>query len=248
MASDEKIYFNRRFDEWEKIFPTQDPNCHLFEGPRSSYEASVFQYLSEQLGIETLIEDLCLEAPEEWTVAEMASGRLHLSFIQFLARLVDARSVLEIGTFVGLSAIALAQSLPISSRIVSIEKFDKYASIARRNIARNGFSNRIDVIVGDAVEVFASGSLDESFDMIFVDGDKANYLEFVKRGLELLSPRGVIVVDDIFFQGDVFNAVPSSIKGAGVKACLEWASSQVDLDITIVPITNGMLLIRKRNN
>jgi caffeoyl-CoA O-methyltransferase len=246
MTSDENIYFNRRFNEWEKIFPTQEPNCHLFQGPRTSYEPAVFRYLSSQLGLETLIEDLFLEAPEEWTVEEMGSGRLHLSFVQFLARLVNAQSALEIGTFVGLSAIALAQTIPSSGRIVSIEKFEKFANIARRNIARNNLSNKIEVIVGDALKIFSDGSLGESFDLIFVDGDKANYLEYVRKGLELLSPQGIIIVDDIFFQGDVFNDEPSSHKGAGVKACLEWVSCQTHLDITIVPIGNGVLLVRKR--
>jgi len=241
--------FGDEFGEWQKYFPTQPLNTSLFDlEPRLPFEQVAYAEIVRYLGLETSIEDLHLEAPEEWTVAEMGSGRLHLSFVQFLARIVSARSALEIGTFVGLSAIALAQALPRSGRIVTIEKFDKYGEMARRNIARNGFADQIEVIVGDALKIFSDGSLRKSFDLIFVDGDKGNYLEYVKRGLELLSPKGLMIVDDIFFQGDVFNDVPSSDKGAGVKACLEWVSCQTHLDITIVPVTNGMLLIRKRGS
>jgi len=158
--------------------------------------------------------------------------------------MTNAQSALEIGTFVGRSAIAIAKALPPLGRVVTIEKFDKYGEIALRNIQRNGLESQISVVVGDALEVLTNGSLDGLFDLIFVDGDKENYLEYVKRGLELLSPNGLIIVDDIFFQGDVFNETPTSAKGAGVKACLEWVSKQEFLDITVVPITNGMLLIR----
>lgn len=245
MPTDENIYFHRKFQEWEKIFPTQEPNLHLFGGSREDYEFSLFESLVKLLGLESSIEELQLEAPEEWTVAEMGSGRLHLDFIQFLARMTNAQSALEIGTFVGLSAIAIARALPPLGRVVTIEKFEKYGEIALRNIQRNELESQIRVVVGDALQVLTNGSLDGPFDLIFIDGDKGNYLEYVKRGLELLSPNGLIVVDDIFFQGDVFNKVPTSEKGAGVKACLEWVSKQELLDITVVPITNGMLLIRR---
>jgi len=237
--------FDDDFGEWQKFFPTQSLNTSLFSKDSGKvYERIVYADLVRCLGLESSIEELQLEAPEEWTVAEMGSGRLHLDFIQFLARMTNAQSALEIGTFVGLSAIAIAKALPPLGRVVTIEKFDKYGEIALRNIQRNGLESQISVVLGDALEVLTNGSLDGLFDLIFVDGDKENYLEYVKRGLELLSPNGLIIVDDIFFQGDVFNETPTSAKGAGVKACLEWVSKQEFLDITVVPITNGMLLIR----
>jgi len=235
------------FGEWERYFPTQPLNSSLFAGERSQFERAAYSQLVQQLGLSTTVEDLKLVAPEEWTVAQMGSGRLHLQFLQFLVKFVGAKRVLEIGTFAGLSAIMLAHALPSDGQVITIEKFPKFADLARENIRRNGFESRIEVITGDARSLIAGAAVDGTFDFIFVDGDKGHYLEYVKFALSRLSANGLIAIDDVFFQGDVFNDPPTTEKGRGVKEALEWVVSQPELASSVVPIANGLMLVRKNS-
>ena len=109
------------FNESHKYFPTEPLNISLFSDPPDNYGSVVYSYLVKQLRLDASIENLNLQAPEEWTVAEMGSGRLHLQFLQFLIKLTQAHRILEIGTFVGLSAIAMAQALPSDGELITIE-------------------------------------------------------------------------------------------------------------------------------
>ena len=80
---------------------------------------------------------------------------------------------------------------------------------------------------------------------MFIDGDKGRYLTYAELLLPKLSERGLMVVDDIFFQGDVFNNEPRSEKGRGVRDCLVAMTERPDLDVTFVPMTNGLMLIQR---
>ena len=234
------------FSESDKYFPTQPLNVSLFSRVDETYESVVYSYLVKQLRLETSIEKLNLQAPEEWSVAQMGSGRLHLQFIQFLIKLTQSRRILEIGTFVGLSAIAMAQALPQDGELITIEKFEKFRNLAIKNIDNNGFGGTIKVLLGDAYEMLATGAVGGSFDFVFIDGDKGRYLNYAEILLPKLTDRGLMVVDDIFFQGDVFNNEPQSEKGRGVRDCLVALSERADLVVTFVPMTNGLMLIQKK--
>ena len=234
------------FREWQKYFPTQPLNTSLYTGERARYESVVYAGLVQALGLESSVEDLKLVAPEEWTIAQMGSSRLHLQFLQFLIKMIGAKRILEIGTFAGLSAIAFAQAAPTDAKIVTIEKFAKFADLARENILRNAFENTVRVIEGDALNLIERGELTGNFDFVFIDGDKGRYLDYVKFALTRLTSGGLIVVDDIFFQGDVFNEPPTTEKGQGVRACLDCVVAQKDLLVTVVPVSNGVLLVNRR--
>lgn len=234
------------FSESQKYFATEPLNVSLFSHPLENYGSVVHSFLVGQLGLDLSIEKLNLQAPEEWTVAEMGSGRLHLQFLQFLIKLTQSRRILEIGTFVGLSAITMAQALPMDGQLITIEKFEKYRDLAVKNVEDNGFGGMIEVILGDAHDVLASGDVDGSFDFIFVDGDKGRYLNYVELLIPKLTDKGLMVVDDIFFQGDVFNDVPQSEKGRGVRECILATTKRDDLYVTFVPMTNGLMLIQKK--
>lgn len=233
------------FGEWEKYFPTQSLNTSLFARGQDSFEQAAYSHIVDFLGLATSIEDLNLVAPEEWTVAQMGSGRLHLQFLRFLLGFIGAKRILEIGTFAGLSAIVLAQALPSDGQVVTVEKFPKFADIARENIRRNHLESKIEVMVGDARSLITGDAIRGEFDFVFVDGDKGHYLDYVRFALARLTPRGLIAIDDAFFQGDVFNDPPTTEKGNGVRVCLDWLASQPDLVATCVPIANGIVLVRK---
>ena len=245
-ASMPNFPYVKGFAEWEKFLPNQHVNSRLYEGPLGGYLGKLYGSLSSELSLQNSIERWNLESPEEWSVAEMASGRLHLHLICFLVGLVGARRVLEIGTFVGLSALELATVLPEGGEVVTVEVLPKYRAIAERNIKKNRMESAIKVLEGDALDLLRQGAISGNFDFAFIDGDKGRYLDYVREILPRMNRNGLIAVDDVFFQGDVFNQQPQTDKGAGVRRCIEWAARNSDLEVTFVPISNGLMLVRKR--
>tara|TARA_B100000749_G_C18208079_1_gene374843 strand:- start:153 stop:662 length:510 start_codon:yes stop_codon:yes gene_type:complete len=151
--------------------------------------------------------------------------------------------VLEIGTFVGLSAMHMARVMPARGQVTTIEKYGHFAEIARHNFAQNGFQDKIRLIEGDALEQLNKLDSAERFDMAFLDGNKERYAEYLMILDRLLVPRGLLVVDDVFFQGDTFNETPKTDKGAGVKKLLDLAKSMNSYSKTILPIGNGVMLM-----
>ena len=116
--------------------------------------------------------------------------------------------------------------------------------MARRNISKNNFGGRIQVLTGELPLLMAAGLLTPKFDFILLDCGNKHYEEYLQLCLDLLAPQELIVVDNIFFLSDAMNEEPTIKKGKEVLASLKLICKQTDLDISIVPIGDGMLLIR----
>lgn len=236
--SDRTVHF------WDKLLPDQPEHRHHFKG--DDYLPALYEVICRSSGIVSPHEELTLEHTDMFTVEQMASNPVSLRFLQFLIKVAGVRRVLEIGAFIGVSAMYFARALPEGGKVVSIEKFDHFAGIARRNIAANGLADRIELHQGDAFEVIDRLPRDETFDMIFVDGNKERYLDYVLKTEPLLSPNGIMIVDDCFFHGDVANATPVDAKGAGTKAFMDWAASQDTWLRIALPLANGVfMMVRK---
>jgi predicted O-methyltransferase YrrM len=87
---------------------------------------------------------------------------------------------------------------------------------------------------------------ERSFDLVFIDGNKQSYLDYARRAEELITQKGVIIIDDVFFHGDALNSAPSTAKGLGCKRLLTHYRNNTDLEQLLVPLRNGMLLLMKR--
>ena len=233
---------NLRFSD--KLLVEQPEHTHLYKG--TDYAEDLYQTICRASGIGNPHEELDLVHTDRFTLEQMGSNPVSLRFLQFLLKVAGARRVLEIGTFIGVSAIYFARALPPGGKVVTIEKFDHFAGIARQNIARNGVADRVEVLDGDAHEVLRRLPPGSEFDFVFIDGNKERYRDYVQMTEPFLSAKGVIVVDDCFFHGDAVNARPTSEKGAGARAALDYASTRADLVKIALPLANGMLLLTRR--
>jgi predicted O-methyltransferase YrrM len=121
--------------------------------------------------------------------------------LQLLVMLRQPRHVVEIGTLFGYSTIHLARGLPAGGRVTSIEIDPDAADLARRNLDRAGVGDRVEIVVGDAVEYLPTLP-PESVGMVFIDGDKKSYPRYLAASFPLLEPGGLLVADDAFAQGD----------------------------------------------
>ncbi len=126
------------------------------------------------------------------------------SFLKLLLAMQKPKRILEVGTAVGFSAILMAEYNPFPCEIVTIENYDKRIPIARENFVRAGKENQITLIEGDATEVLKT--LDEPFDMIFMDAAKGQYINFMPDILRLLKKDGVLVSDNVLQDGDIIES------------------------------------------
>lgn len=228
---------------WEKMLPHQREHSYLFRG--DDYMPALYNTIVHSSGIVSPHYELQLEQTDMFSVEQMASNPVSLRFLQFLIQVAGVKRVLEIGAFIGVSAMYFARALPPGGKVVSIEKFDHFAGIAQRNFHANGLSDKIDLYQGDAFEVIDSLPRDEMFDLIFVDGNKERYLDYVLKTIPLLSPSGVVIVDDCFFHGDVSNAQATDVKGAGTKAFMDWAAKQDGWQRIALPLANGLYMMTR---
>jgi caffeoyl-CoA O-methyltransferase len=229
----------------DKLLPTQPPHIDLFVGEPDAVPELLYATILRASGIRSPLEEFDLTQTDRFTMAEMASNPVSLRFLQILIRLSRARRVLEIGAFIGLSTMNMAKALPPGGEVVSIEKGAEFAGICRSNFRRNGLDHMIRLLEGDAMAVIDQLPRDQLFDLIFIDGNKECYQEYFTGLDPLLSPGGLIVVDDALFHGDVLNVPARTPKGRGVASFLEAASQANGYDRVLLPISNGMMLMFK---
>ena len=233
-----------KINAWDKILPNQSFNSDQYAGP-GPLERSLYETILWSSGIGAPEANFKIERTDRFTIEEMASNAVALGFITWLLRLTQARRVLEIGTFVGVSAMYFAQSLPSDGRVVTVEKFDHFAGIARRNFAANGFDKKIELVEGDAHEVMPGLKDRGPFDFAFIDGNKERYADYFRLAEPMMAPRGIIAVDDVFFHGDALTDKPTSEKGRGVRDFLTLSAEAKQWQRILLPLSNGLMLMFK---
>jgi caffeoyl-CoA O-methyltransferase len=167
------------------------------------------------------------------------------ALLQVLARAVNARRLLEIGTAIGYSGTWLARALPPGGMLLTMEMNPERARVARANFERAGVADRTSVIVGDAKRMLAKVS--GPFDLIFQDGDKLQYEPMLDRLVDLLRPGGLLVTDNVLWDGEV---VPGFIAkphrdvrdAAAIAAYNERINSHPRLMTTTVPLRDGLAI------
>jgi len=228
----------------DKLLPDQEEHTYYFKGP--DYVEALYTSICHASGIESPHEEFVLDYTEKFTVEEMASNPVNLRFLQFIVKISGAKRILEIGAFIGVSAMYFAKALPEGGEVVTIEKFDHFAAIARRNFERNGLAKKIRLIEGDAFDAIAKLPRNEKFDIVFIDGNKERYKQYMELTEPLLSAKGIMMVDDVFFHGDAINAKPTTEKGEGVKAVLDYAAGLKGWLRITLPLANGILMMVRK--
>jgi predicted O-methyltransferase YrrM len=156
--------------------------------------------------------------------------------LSMLARIHGASRILEIGTLGGYSTIWLARALPESGSIVTLEIDPKHAEVARENLDRAGFSKRVDVRVGRAVDTLEAmvGSGEAPFDFVFIDADKPGNPHYLDYAVRLARPGALIVVDNVVRNGGVANPRSTDPNVIGVRTMMDQIAANPRLDATAI--------------
>ena len=169
-------------------------------------------------------------------------------FMQLLARIIGARRTLEVGTFTGYSALAVALALPEDGRVLTCDISLEYTDLARRYWDKAGVAHKIDLRIAPALETLdglltAGGA--GSFDLAFIDADKTGYDAYYERCLQLLRTGGVIAVDNVLWSGRVARP-PEDADTAALQAFNAKLRDDGRIDLSLLPLGDGLTLARKR--
>ncbi len=175
---------------------------------------------------------------------QMLIGPLEGAFLKMITQLVGAKRALEIGMFTGYSALCLAEALPEDGAVVTCEIDAASAAIARRYFAQVPYGQKIDIRMGPALDTLRA--LAGPFDLIFIDADKCNYVNYYRRALELLAPQGVILIDNVLWGGEVLTQPPPNQQAAAIQELNRTVSTDSGVTAVLVTIRDGVLLVRKK--
>ena len=175
----------------------------------------------------------------------MASGHLQGRLLKMLVAMIQPGNILEIGTFSGYSAIAMAEGLPPGGRLYTFEVNDEMEPFTRPWIEGSAVADRIEFIIGDALT--EAPKLGIEFDMAFIDGDKRTYRECYEMVMRILRPGGFIIADNTLWDGHVIDhAYDHDRQTQGIEAFNDHVARDARAEQVILPLRDGLTVIRKR--
>ncbi|MGE0488061.1 MAG: class I SAM-dependent methyltransferase [Vulcanimicrobiota bacterium] len=213
------------------------------------------------LGLESRLYDyllaVSLREPPVMTAlrnetASMPQASMQISpeqgqFMALLIELLGLKEVLEIGTFTGYSALAMARALPEDGRLVACDVSEEWTAIARRYWHEAGVAHKIDLRLGPALATLeALRANGRRFDLAFIDADKTNYRNYYEVALELLPAGGLVVVDNVLWSGRVVEAGTNDPDTVAIRSFNRFVHSDERVSISLLPVGDGLLLARKR--
>jgi len=190
-----------------------------------------------------VLEDLYRQTYLRFVNPNMVSGHLQGILLEMISRMIKPASILEIGTFTGYSAICLAKGLVPGGLLITIDSNDELNEFAHSYFLRAGLESKIIQVTGRLQDVIKS--IDNEFDLVFIDGDKREYIEYYRLVIDKVRPRGFLIADNVLFGGKVLDEDTTDPKARGINAFTEMIIRQTNIGNLILPVRDGLMLIRK---
>ena len=170
-------------------------------------------------------------------------------FMSLLIKMMAAKRAIEIGTFTGYSALAIAMGLPEDGCLIACDISEEWTAIGKRYWQLAGQADKIDLRLAPAIETLDGllnyGQAGE-FDFAFIDADKQNYLNYYERCLQLLRPGGLIVVDNVLWDGSVADPENQKPDTCSIREFNSFVKSDARIDLSMIPVGDGLSLIGKK--
>ena len=194
-------------------------------------------------------EEALLKEVNDFTAANhpeyhMLSGHLQGKFLEMASLMIRPRRILEIGTFTGYSALCLAKGLADDGLLHTIELREKDATTAKGFFDRSAYKEKIILHTGDAKKIVST--LEETFDLVFIDADKPGYIEYFNLVFPKLKKNGFIFADNIFFHGQAIETESTGKNAKAIKAFNQFINERSDIEKMILTLRDGLYLIRKK--
>lgn len=177
---------------------------------------------------------------------QMLSGQVQGSLLKILVEISAAKRVLELGSFTGYSSTCMALGLPEDGLLDAFEINDELEDLMREGWSRAGVSSKIQLHIGDAVELLKALPKEEIYDFVFIDANKRQYCEYYELVLPLLKKGGLIVADDVLWAGKVYTEpIEKDAQTQSLVRFNDLVASDPRTESVIIPLRDGLTLIRK---
>ena len=175
----------------------------------------------------------------------MLSGHLQGRFLSFISKLKQPKLIVEIGTYTGYSALCLAEGLAENGKLVSIDVNEETSSFANTFISKTDYANKIDLVLADAKEYIPT--IKEPIELVFIDADKKNYLNYYHLVIDKLNPSGLIIADNVLWSGKI--TMPEKDMDRETLALHQFnqfVQQDSRVENILLPIRDGLMVVRKK--
>lgn len=175
----------------------------------------------------------------------MLSGHLQGRFLSFISKLQQPKLILEIGTYTGYSALCMAEGLANDGKLISIDVNEETSAFAKAFIQQTGFSSQIELVVADAMEYIKT--ITQNMDLVFIDADKKNYLNYYSLVIDKLSQGGLIIADNVLWSGKI--TMPEKEMDRETRALHQFnqfVQQDNRVENVLLPIRDGLMIVRKK--
>ena len=191
----------------------------------------------------TILKELSKETWQKVLNPRMLSGAFQGRILSMISKLIRPKNILEIGTYTGYSALCLAEGLSSEGKIFTLDKNEELETLQNKYFEKSGFRNQIEQFVGNAVEIIPT--IDEKFDMVFIDADKSNYINYFHLIIDKMNSGGVILSDNVLWSGKVVEKL--DVKDKDTKVLLEYnklLNTDDRIETVLLPIRDGLTISR----
>jgi len=194
------------------------------------------------------LPDQLLQALERETYLKtlspnMISGSLQGRFLSLISKLIQPQRILEIGTFTAYATLCMAEGLSKNGRIIGIEINNELEFLIRKYVDQSRFSERIEIIFGDALDILPS--LEEIFDLVFIDAAKIDYLQYYEIVFPKLRQGGIIIADNVLWSGKVVEKAQDD-ETRKIQEFNHHVSHDSRVECLLLPFRDGLMILRKK--
>lgn len=199
--------------------------------------------LAHSTSEDPVLEELYRQTHVRFVNPNMVCGHMQGKFLEMISQMIQPSYILEIGTFTGYSAICLAKGLKPGGRLITIDINDELDDFSRSWFEKAGIDSKIDKLTGKAQDIIPQ--LEQTFDLVLIDGDKREYCEYFSLVINKVRPGGFIIADNVLWGGKVFDTDTRDQQTTGIIEFNEMVSNEKNIEKIILPFRDGIMLIRK---
>jgi caffeoyl-CoA O-methyltransferase len=207
------------------------PELEQYAGIHTSPESELLARINRETHLEVL-------------QPRMLSGHLQGRLLSLLSSLLKPKRILEIGTYTGYSALCLAEGLPNDGKLITIDVNEELQTRVQGYFNDSSYKGQIEYRIGDAMELIPT--LPEMWDLVFIDADKKNYLNYYDLVIERMNPGGIILADNILWSGKVIDEAAQDRETVLLRQYNERIQSDERVENILLPIRDGIMVARKK--
>tara|TARA_Y200000002_G_C22612313_1_gene634389 strand:- start:350 stop:988 length:639 start_codon:yes stop_codon:yes gene_type:complete len=206
---------------------------------------NIRQYIEDNSSTENpLLKEIARDTYLHVLNPRMLSGHYQGRLLSFLSHMLQPRQILEIGTFTGYATLCLAEGLASDGMITTIDINEEITERAKAHFSKSRFNHQIIIKTGDAFKIIPK--LETFWDLVFIDADKENYINYYEMVMPKLNPKSFIIVDNVLWDGKVTDENQTDKKTKSLKLFNNFINQDARVDNLLLPIRDGLMILRKR--